>query len=259
MKPTPIVRNLLIANILIFLLQELGNVPFIQLFKLHYIASPDFQPWQLLTYMFLHAGIHHLFSNMLSLFFFGPWIENTLGSRRFIPFYFICGMGAALINFAIIFAESEVRNSYLTKLEKNPTEENFVAYLNAYHHKDYVEKADKMQEQIDKMSPEEKQEQAKELKKIFQEQLNYYSLVGASGAVFGILMAFMLLFPNVELMLFFFPVPIKAKYLIGLYIIYELFMGTQYSNVSNVAHFAHLGGALMALILIKIWKIKRIH
>ncbi len=259
MKPTPIVRNLLIANILIFLLQELGSLPFKELFALRYFTSPEFQPWQLLTYMFLHANISHLISNMLGLFFFGPWIENTLGSRRFIPFYFICGMGAALINLGIVFGETELRNTNLTQLEKYPTEENFVKYLDTYHHKEYIQKAEKWQEDIDKMTPEQRKQQAKGLKTMFKESLDMYSMVGASGAVFGILLAFMLLFPNVELMLLFFPMPIKAKYLIGFYVVYELFMGFSGSDVSNVAHFAHLGGALIAFLLIKYWKIKRIY
>lgn len=259
MNPTPVVKNLLIANFVIFFLQELGKVALPQLFALRYFTSLDFQPWQFLTYMFLHGSFYHLLSNMLGLFMFGPWIENTLGSRRFIPFYFICGMGAGLFNFAVIFGESELRTTALSALEKNPTEENFINYLNNYHYSFYVKNVDKIQDDIDKMTPEQRKAEAVALKNEFKEGLNNYSVVGASGAVFGILMAFMLLFPNLELMLLFLPIPIKAKYLIGVYMVYELFMGIQYSNVSNVAHFAHLGGALIAFLLIKYWKIKRIY
>ncbi len=190
---TPMVRNLLVINLVMFLLTNIMQMRVLEnMLILHSFRSPAFQPFQLFTHMFLHGGLGHLFFNMLGLFFLGPLLERVWGSNRFLLFYMVCGIGAAIL-FATI--------SY------------------------------------------------------FQGVLN--PMLGASGAIYGLLMAIGMLFPNTEFMLLFPPIPIKAKYLaLGLGAI-ALYMGLSNNPGDNIAHFAHLGGMLFAFIMLKIWQGQR--
>lgn len=207
---TPLVRNLLILNVLIFFLQ---SNTIIQLFALFPIEGPYFKPHQFISYMFLHAGGGHLFSNMLGLFFFGPILEQmVLGPKRFLIFYFVTGIGAGLLFSAINYYE-------LSQVSKMLSPELAADVLN--------------------------------------ERLSI-PMLGASGAIFGIIAAFGLVFPNMEMMLLFLPIPIKAKYLVTFYALYELYGGIYVTN-SGIAHFAHLGGMIFAYLLLKWWKINRMN
>lgn len=204
LRLTPVVKNLIIINVLVFIATSLAPVTDLYSCGLGYdadivskylslfnIESRCFKPYQLFTYMFVHGGIMHIFFNMLALAFLGPIIETFWGSRRFLSFYMITGIGAAIFNIVI----SMVMPSS-----------------------------------------------------------SFGSMVGASGAVYGVLTAFGVLFPNMELMLLFPPIPIKAKYLVlilGGIAIYSGFMG---SPGDNTAHFAHLGGIVIAFILIQFWR-----
>jgi membrane associated rhomboid family serine protease len=219
---TPVVKNLLIINLICFL-------PFILLSEanyqglvvnnlgLFYFNSPHFRVWQILTYMFLHGGWTHILFNMFALFSFGPILEYALGSNRFFILYFICGMGAAL--FQLLVQAIEVHSMTGGFIISNSL-------------------------QIADQATFEK------LQAIYA-----YPVVGASGAIFGLLVAFGMLYPDLELMIMFVPVPVKAKYLIPVYILIELFLGFGQFGGDNVAHFAHLGGALLGFILIKIWSL----
>jgi membrane associated rhomboid family serine protease len=162
------------------------------------LMNPNFKPWQVLTYMFMHGGVGHLFSNMFGLFIFGSTLESFMGSKKFLMYYIITGIGAAVLN----------------------------SMLNTYEMSQLLSDSQPYWRQA--MTP----------------------MVGASGAIFGILVAFGVLFPNVELMLLFFPVPIKAKYFVILYGLYELYAGTA-GIQQGVAHFAHIGGLITGLVLLK--------
>ncbi|MBQ2907448.1 MAG: rhomboid family intramembrane serine protease [Bacteroidales bacterium] len=211
-----VVKNLLILNVLFFLAtiacDVVLRIDLADYLGLHYIGASDFQPFQLVTYMFMHGNFAHLFFNMFALWMFGNTLENIWGPNRFLLFYFICGIGAGLIQELVQYIQ------YVTTLQGY---ENVRIAAN----------------QIIPMS----------------EYLNMLTTVGASGAVYGILLAFGMMFPNSTLYIYF-AIPIKAKWFVLIYGIIELFSG--FTSVDNVAHFAHLGGMLFGLILILYWKKK---
>ena len=247
---TPMVRNLLIINVVIFILQD-KLIPTGQ-FALYHFGSEFFQPVQLFTHMFLHGGWAHVFSNMFSLFIFGPLLERFWGPQRFLVFYLITGLGASLLYSGVRAYElSEVRQDAATYIE-NPTPMGFYNFL-----EDHFEGRYQRQFVVEyKRDPDNEvyiEESKSAVKQVYNELLNV-PMLGASGAVFGLLMAFGLLFPNLELMLLFFPVPIKAKYFVLLYGAFELYSGFNRMPGDNVAHFAHLGGMLFAYILVKMWQ-----
>jgi len=195
---TPIVKNLIIINVLVHLcLYYLPSNQYLPDFKLYFILDSEFKPYQLVTHMFSHApGFRHILFNMLSLFFLGSYVEKFMGPKRFLILYFVSGLGAILAHSGIDYVE-------------------------------YLQTGDP----------------------------NFIPMLGASGAVYGVMIAFAVLFPHQKLMLLFPPIPIKARYLaIGL-IAYDLFRGLG-SSSTGVAHFAHLGGAV-AGALITYWWYKR--
>ena len=245
------VRNLLIINVVVFLLQN-GGIITMEDFALHYFGSDYFRPVQLFSHMFMHGSWGHLFSNMFSLFIFGPMLERFWGPQRLLAFYLITGLGASLLYTGVrayelhnlqedtaIYIENPspvAFDSYMDEhLGTGVGRELTVAYLRNPDNPEYIEATRDMVSQVYTMvynSP----------------------LVGASGAIFAILMAFGLLFPNLELMLLFLPVPIKAKYFVLFYGAYELYAGFNRTPGDNVAHFAHLGGMLFAYILVRMWQ-----
>ncbi|MGE4587445.1 MAG: rhomboid family intramembrane serine protease [Mangrovibacterium sp.] len=226
----PVVKNLIIINVLMLLasfLIEMRGADLNALLGLHFILSPAFRPFQLVTHMFMHAGISHIFFNMFALWMFGRVLESVWGPKRFFIYYFVTGLGAAALHM-------------------------FVSYL-------------EFQSLIGKMSPEQVDLVMREGVSIFRQGKNFTDplmgklnllmnipTVGASGAVYGVLLGFGVLFPNTQLMLLFPPIPIRAKYFVIGYGALELFLG--FSNPgSNVAHFAHLGGMLFGYLLIRYW------
>ncbi|GAB3246695.1 rhomboid family intramembrane serine protease [Larkinella harenae] len=201
--------------------------------------------------MFLHAGFWHLFSNMLGLFFFGPMLENVWGTKRFTIFYLVTGIGAGLLFSGINYFEaSQLRNQVVT-FQSNPTPESLELFLSD---RGLLVQGDNFLRVFEE-SPQEPSyiRGAVRLVNDYYEQQLSIPMVGASGAIFGILMAFGLLFPNTELFLLFPPIPIKAKYLVAFYGAYELYSGVYRAQSDNVAHFAHIGGMLFAFILVKYW------
>lgn len=214
-----VTKNIIIINILFWVasivLPKLG-VNMVSLFGLHFPGAKDFYAFQIFTYMFMHdtSSISHLFFNMFAVFMFGRILENLWGPKRFLFYYIVTGIGAGLIQELVWFFEL----------------------------KDVLFASQSLVD-IGQISP------------IAKDQfLNYFVTVGASGAVFGILLAFGMLFPNIPLYLMFIPVPIKAKYFVVFYGLAELFMGVSNYGGDNVAHFAHLGGMLFGYFLIKYWK-----
>lgn len=218
----PVVKNLLIINIICYLAEWLlgSHLDMIKMFAAFYFDSPLFKPWQVVTYMFLHdpSGPWHLIGNMFALFIFGPTLEYTMGSKRFFNYYFICGIGAFLMQTAVQAIEvHSITGSFM-----------------ALHGTGLTDQAG--------------------LEKL--QDIYYGPVLGASGAIFGLLLAFGVLFPNVEMFIIPIPFPIKAKYLVTGYIAVELWLGYEQFGGDNVAHFAHIGGALVGFILIKIWGLR---
>jgi membrane associated rhomboid family serine protease len=260
---TPVVRNLIIINAVIFfgsLLTGMANTVY-HTFALYSFLSPHFAVYQLVTHMFLHANFSHLLSNMLGLFFFGPLLERVWGSQRFLFFYFFCGLGAALLHSGIDYWEvSHMKNDAIA-YQKAPTPDGFAEFFKQHRHDFYMsEEFYEYSNAFEKNANnpqivEESKQQVLEAYRNRSENINAFT-VGASGAIFGILMAFGLLFPNTEIFLYFL-FPIKAKYFVALYGIWELVRGIRQEPGDSVAHFAHLGGMLFAYILIRYWGTKK--
>lgn len=253
---TPIVRNLLIINIAALLIDQFMRIDLANLLGLRYVLADTFAPYQFFTYMFVHGGGWHLFSNMFALFIFGPLLEQLWGPRRFLTFYLVTGIGAGILYSGINFFETRSVERAAEVYIENPDPERFNSFI--LKHADYTFK--RLSLFIDSYAEEpENTTRIAESREIVR-QLAYNKanipMVGASGAIFGILMAFGLLFPNTTLMLLFPPIPIKAKYFVGFYGLFELYAGINRAPGDNVAHFAHLAGMLVAWLLIKYWQKK---
>lgn len=215
MDTRSVVFNLIVVNVVMFLATLLSGETLYTLLGLHYFASPVFKPLQVVTHMFMHGGLMHLFFNMFALYMFGTVLERVWGSQRFLFFYMATGLGAVVLHIGV---QAWIVHNYTGTFFPAPE----VAYS------------------------------IPGLRSVY-----FSNTVGASGAIFGILVGFGFLFPNTELMLLFLPVPVKAKYFISFYILLELYMGISMQSGDNVAHFAHLGGALFGFILMKIWSRNR--
>ncbi|KAA3653072.1 MAG: rhomboid family intramembrane serine protease [Bacteroidetes bacterium] len=227
-----VVKNLLIINVLMLFGTWAAGSSGIDLgdtLGLHHWKSDLFRPHQLVTYMFMHGGFQHLFFNMFALWMFGKILEQVWGSKRFLIYYMVTGIGAGIIQLIVI----ELR---ILSLKSQVDPEFYQIVLN---------------EGLSAL------QMGKNFTDPIAGELNHLintTTVGASGAVFGILLAFGMLFPNTQLMLLIPPIPIKAKYFVALYGLFELYMGFSNNPADNVAHFAHLGGMLFGFILIKMWK-----
>jgi membrane associated rhomboid family serine protease len=228
-----VTKNLLAINVLMFLallVAEKQGVDLNSVLGLHLFASEGFQPYQLVTYMFMHASVTHLFFNMFALYMFGRTLEYMWGAKRFLVYYLVAGIGAALVQEAI----GMVR----------------------YH------------EALDGMSPLDVElvlsrgfDALREGKNFVNPQLAHLNVVlnsttvGASGAIYAILLGFGMLFPEERMFVFPVPFPIKAKYFVMGYVVIELYLGVS-GSADGVAHFAHLGGMLFGFILILFWRNK---
>lgn len=211
-----VVKNLLIINGILFLADvvmarfgiDLGNI-----LGLHFFMASDFHAYQLFTYMFMHGNFSHLFFNMFALWMFGATLENIWGSKRFLLYYILCGLGAGLVQEGVQYIEYVVKLSQYQSVNMGGG-------------------------QIIPMA----------------QYLNYMTTVGASGAIYGLLLAFGMMFPNSMIYLYFI-MPIKAKWFVIGYAVIELLTGV-FSTGDHVAHFAHLGGMLVGLIILLSWKKK---
>lgn len=249
----PVVKNLIIINIILLLATHLTPGLFIRLgsntnlsdiLGMHYWQSSKFNPVQLITYMFMHGGLAHIFFNMFALYMFGGVLENFWGPKRFLTYYMITGIGAGIVQ--QIFWTIDF-NPVITALNEaistNSTAvlQDHLSVLSHYFKMENVSQLDT--------------QGIIEMKKIF---LNEPTTVGASGAVFGLLLAFGWLFPEQKLFVFPIPIPIKARIFVLIYGVIELFSGVAQFTGDNIAHFAHLGGMLFGAILIIYWKRKNI-
>lgn len=232
----PVTKNLIIINLLLWLAGSL--VPGFGMWLqnhlgLHMVTASLFNPVQIITYMFLHdfSNPLHILFNMFTLWMFGRVLEQVWGSRRYFVFYMICGMGAALVQEGVW--ELTFNHEYISE----------IARLNGLTF-------DEMREVVDKALAAG---DTGFMQGIAQSK-NMMVTVGASGAIFGLLLGFAITFPNMPLYLFFIPVPIKAKYMVAGYAVLEFFLGV--NGGGTIAHFAHLGGMLFGLILLLYWKKK---
>jgi membrane associated rhomboid family serine protease len=204
----PVTKNLLIINVICifadYVFRKYG-IDFTHIFGLHYILAPDFRIWQPLTYMFMHANFSHIFFNMFAVMMFAPALEERWGSKRFLIYYLVTGLGAAVMQ-EIVWAMQ-------------------------------------LQSLLSSVDP-----------LTFANLANHVVTIGASGAVFGILLAFGWLFPDVRMFIMFIPIPIRARTLVVVYALIELFAGLVPTAGDNVAHFAHLGGMVFGWLLILWWR-----
>ncbi len=253
-----IIKNLLIINVLVFIAQqtvENSSHPDLMndLFALHAWQSPLFKPWQFITHLFMHGSIGHIFSNMFALWMFGSVLENLWGPKRFLTFYLICGLGAALLHMTVLYFETNTLLQNFSALKQHFNFSNFQNFYAAQHVGDYYKGAYDILNQW-KHDPDNVMaaQQAYEFSNQFVlARLNEPTL-GASGAVFGCLAAFGYLFPNTYIYIYFF-LPLKAKWFVLIYAGFELVMALQNSAGDNVAHFAHLGGAIFGLAMVYFW------
>lgn len=217
----PVIKNLIIINFIVWMIQSfLGNHVTVWMedtFALHSFLSPLFRPWQIVTYMFLHSpfggdlGIMHILLNMFGLWMFGSALEINFGGKRFLTFYLLSGIGAVLIYLAYLqYQLAPVMNQYHALLASGAPDMYLQKYMDVINE----------------------------------------SMLGASGAVFGILAAFGYLFPNTQLYLYFF-LPIPTKWAIIGIMAYELYGAVKATD--NIAHVAHLGGALTGFLIIYFW------
>lgn len=257
----PVIRNLLIINVLVFFadyaLSTMG-INLSRLFALHNVQSAYFKPIQFVTHMFMHGGITHIFFNMFALYMFGRMLEIVWGPKRFLVYYFITGLGAAALHsFVNYISLVEIQND-MAAFINTPSPDLFMAFVREHLSNPSPQINDFIQQYS--MAPQSQQliTYAQELTdKIYLMHLNVPT-VGASGAVFGVLLAFGMLFPNTQLMLLFPPIPIKAKYFVMGYGAIELFAVIIPGSGDNIAHFAHLGGMIFGYFLIKYWNKKGI-
>ena len=226
----PVVKNLIIINVLMLLatyVMSMRGIDLASVLGLHYVKSGVFRPYQLVTHLFMHGGFIHLFFNMFALWMFGRILESVWGPKRFFIYYFVTGLGAAALHLFVEFIQYQKLVAQISPEEVNMVLQQGAAIL----------------------------QQGKNYSDPLLGQLNLLvniPTVGASGAVFGVLLGFGMLFPNTELMLLFPPIPIKAKYFVIGYGLIELYLGISRPG-SNIAHFAHIGGMLFGFLLIKYW------
>ncbi len=264
----PVIKNLLIINGIFYLatvvLEMKMNIDLTAILGLNYFFSADFRPYQLITYMFMHGSFMHIFFNMFALWMFGNVLENVWGAKRFLIYYLVCGIGAVLLHYTVHYFEIRPAIQALNDYIAEPSQDKFNFLIES-------KKIQLTPDMVQSLQPiyldfksqmlsgdTEKALQTSidfvlEYKKEF---LNAPVVVGASGSIFGLLLAFGMMFPNSMIYMYFF-FPIKAKYFVILYGAIELFGAVNPSQTDNIAHYAHLGGMLFGFILIKIWNRKK--
>jgi membrane associated rhomboid family serine protease len=254
----PVVKNLIYINVILFLAKwVLGSrfgINLIEILGLHYPTSELFKPVQIVTHMFMHADFFHIFFNMFALWMFGKILESVWGSQRFFIYFIITGLGAALIHTFVNYLQYSHIQSIIVAFHNAPSPDLFQDILFKNFN---IEASSEFLDawRADPGSINYIGEANNALNTLYTKLIDVPT-VGASGAVYGVLLAFGMLFPNTELMFIFPPVPIKAKYVVMGYGAIELYTGLTQPG-SNIAHFAHLGGMIFGFILIKFWNKKR--
>ncbi|MEE4001440.1 rhomboid family intramembrane serine protease [Tenacibaculum sp. FZY0031] len=230
---TQAIKHLIIINVIMYFAPQLLNMDLTNLFALHYPKNEHFGAWQYITHMFMHGGPAHLLFNMYGLWAFGTPLEQMWGRNKFLFFYFSAGIGAGLIYTLANYYQFNGIYEQLIGMGVSPAEIQNILSSGQYN------------DSLITLSNKTMRE--------------FYSLyhtpaVGASGAIYGVLVAFGLTYPNAKLALIFFPVPIAAKYFIPLIILSDLFFGMTSYSIGNIAHFAHIGGAIIGFIIAWYWK-----
>jgi membrane associated rhomboid family serine protease len=237
MRITETVKQLLIINIIFFIGSQFVPAA-LKYFALFYFENPNFKPWQIVTHMFMHGNLMHIFFNMFALYSFGSALEHFWGSKKFIFFYISCGLGAALLHSGVNYFQYHYALDLLH--EGNVPQEVITSFLTSGNYSQIVD-----------------------LVPLSSLESMFYAynapVVGASGAIYGLLTAFAFMFPNAELGLLFIPIPIKAKYFVPGIIAVDLFLGFQGGSIfgagsTGIAHFAHVGGALCGFLMMWYWK-----
>ena len=237
---SPVVKNILIINVLFFVAQLTFKETIENNLTLFPFGSEGFKPWQLATHFFMHSrqSIGHIFFNMFAVVIFGTQLERVWGPKKFLGYYLICAFGAALLHMLVNYLRLESFESHLLEISLiEPTEIQY-----------YLDIAKNQGLELIKSNRNYTAFPLMELNSLVNAPM-----LGASGAVFGLLAAFGYLFPNTELMLLFPPIPIKAKYFVIGYAALELYLGISNNPLDNVAHFAHLGGAFVGIIIVLYW------
>lgn len=241
MNITPVVKQLLVINIIFFIGSQIVGEPAYDLFSLYFFENEKFQFWQPLSHMFMHAALPnfmHILFNMFALYSFGSALEHFWGGKKFLFFYISCGLGAALLHTGINYYE--YKQGYDVFINNGFSAEEIKTLLNG-----------------GKVLLNGREEISQSVIDSF---VSAYKIpaVGASGAIYGLLVAFAFMFPNAELALIFVPIPIKAKYFVPGILAVDLFLGLKGSSIfgggSGIAHFAHIGGALAGFLMMWYWK-----
>jgi membrane associated rhomboid family serine protease len=224
---TPVVKNIILVNVVVFVAYYIGarafNIDLRGILGIYFPKSDSFTPVQIISHMFMHADFMHIFFNMYALFIFGQALENVWGPKRFLTYYLVTGLGALLLHESVL----AIQYNSLTRML---SPEAVQTIINEGSSGDYPNM----------------------IMQSLQALLNTPTM-GASGAVFGVLLAFGILFPNTQLMIIFPPIPIRAKYFVLIYGVLELVLAFTQPG-SNIAHFAHLGGMLFGYLLIRYWR-----
>jgi membrane associated rhomboid family serine protease len=211
-----IIKHLLIINVLVFIGSQVVGTLIFDLLALHYPKNDLFGVWQLVTHMFMHGSFSHILFNMFGLWMFGSPLAQMWGKNKFLFFYLSCGLGAAALQ--LLVYHLQIQDWLESMVAQGITLDQAYTYL----------------------------EQGQTLFNV--------TMVGASGALYGVLVAFAFMFPNAELMLLFLPIPIKAKFFVPLVLLLDLFFGFSSYSMGPIAHFAHVGGALTGFAMMWYWK-----
>ncbi len=264
----PIIKNLLIINGLFFLgyatLEKSMGIDLNALLGMHYIGAEDFRPYQLITYLFMHHDFSHILFNMFALWMFGNTLENIWGPKRFLIYYFVTGVGAVLIHAVVLYFEMSPILSAIDEYIASPSNQAFIDFMQSSNFQivsiesqNHYMSFYKEYNNLLTSNPSAALRNSIEFMQQYRiDYMNAPTIVGASGAVFGILLAFGMMFPNSVIYLYF-AIPIKTKYFVIIYGAIELYTGFANEAGDNVAHFAHLGGMIFGFILIKLWNNKK--
>jgi membrane associated rhomboid family serine protease len=266
MKITPVVKQLLIINIIFFagsqLIQLRGSNAADDLLAMHYLSCDKFRIWQPITHMFMHGGIMHIAFNMFALYSFGSTLESFWGGKKFLFFYISCGLGAVALHTAINFYQMQNMLEGLASF--NFSNETMHQILNAtifegdqFRPDLFTNELNTILQGTDKINLINQTPDG--INSIVEAAVNNQSaMLGASGAIYGLLVAFAFMIPNAELMMVFLPIPIKAKYFVPLILLGDLYLGVTGKSIfggsSGIAHFAHIGGAVLGFIIMWYWK-----
>jgi membrane associated rhomboid family serine protease len=266
---TPIVKWIALINIVVFfitsLIEQTFGIDSTKILGMHDISSPLFEPWQIITHIFMHGNLTHLFSNMFALIIYGPMIESQWGGKKFLQYYLFTALGAVALHGGISYVETNKLTKVYEQYITNPNEETFLSFAessSSAHHSLSFTKDEKELDAEEFAIAWHKEPLNEQYKEVASQAINNFytarrdiATVGASGAVFGLIIAFGILFSEVMLYLYFL-FPIKAKYIVLLHGGLEIYSAYQNNPGDNVAHFAHIGGMIFGYILIKFWQHK---